>query len=1084
MDRLSAVRSHIRQRLWQRDNMHIIEQTLNYEYIADYALNQDIFLIQALSAVTEPEALITTFLDRFQHKNQLFQITQPEDEDLGIEHDALRFILSLFTDRVYCGMTDEEICRTYIVHELLAFSDKTTYSRLRSAVPKKYHDKVDIESIIDDLGVYHKHKSCFTPTQEAWKYLNIYHPAYTSRELQAVEECYKQRFKHSSLPLNMPQPPVKSMYGLYKLVHSQAMHRIVFVILYRTMDQLKQKKPFADRHLTMALHTILFALQSLDEAPKPTGKKVTQDRKVKGVYDIELPGSNLIENMKHVIKVNNDRESILSMLVALSEKSEVKEQQEFLSEILSKISLLDKESAEIIRVVQSTLKPAEQEDEERKRKLENAKAYQQKVMEEMLRMQQKFDESHFLDEEEEMEDEEIEKTEQKKVEEETCVFCHSAKSPKGYRAIGKISHLSKTSSLHVVSERNYMEFKDQLSGKQPKQVTAKDIKLPKQPDSRVPLDIGYYDELCGDINYRDSVQLHNCSHVCHFDCYHSYVMSLLHRQTFKGSHIIRLDKNECLCPVCGRLANSLCPIIPQNHSDIYAKAAAQKKIPECTKTPNNIFDVFKPILNAEINEPKKQKEKEEFSLETTLEAFFERIANVKAGTNFVTEVDPMVPYTMLAYNIAAHETAQRNEDTSLYSLSNGDTKRLQIFMRALDMYRNLDPAKRGAKHLKMLVQILLGKPSDAYWGKFPAQQKVVQPQQQSDDDFEMIDFEEEEGEAEHGEEEQGEEDHEAEVLEDFIFTDLPPVLQQAIQDVLQERALQRRQQQQSQQQSQGQQQGSSTQTTQSPRRETLKQEKEKDKDGWLPLLSQDLYSLFVKFVMLRPEILESGDEFNFTLRLFYLAHLIQCHMAMNYRYRKNTSCSLSKTLDTMLKQFSSQNEKELSTIRFSDFKIADEAKFIMSLSLTFLRRTALFASLCYGATVPTITKDQDAVTQFENLTKFLRLPSLKEAMESIDDPKSNEYKIVTQWMQQLQVTLSKNGAWVNNLIPRFAMPLPYKFIPLPKRYQDLFLVLHDSKCPKCAKKIQLLCLLCGEKTHIGSCAGSQVGAATKVRIFY
>ena len=449
----------------------------------------------------------------------------------------------LFNDRIYSGNSNEENSKEYILHELF-LKNSTTHSHLQKIIPKLFRPpkEIDVENLISNLTeklkISKNSNSEYTVKKEFWKELNIYYSNYLTRDLQDVELNFKNFFnRNEEIKLKYPiKTPFKSLNNLKFILSSKTFFNLIFIILFRSL-----KNKITSKLLNSILHSIIYILKSENENNifskekedfTKKFKSFNNENEIKSYKDIKFPFNSLKKNLK--IKIILPNFSIFSLLLEIRKKDDLlNEQKVFIDSILE---LIGKEEEQKL-------------ENERERKLREAKERQKKIENSFLNQMNQFDESMFLDDEEEEEgisgvsDEENDHS---------CVFCHSKSSPSGNSKFGFISHISKSESVSFTSELNYIESKEgSFNYDNLKNVKNEDIPWKKQIDenSLLPLDIGEFNELFSNVNKQHGIQLNSCRHVCHFDCFHNYYMSLLQKNSFKGDWCLFLEHSEVLCPV-------------------------------------------------------------------------------------------------------------------------------------------------------------------------------------------------------------------------------------------------------------------------------------------------------------------------------------------------------------------------------------------------------------------------------------------------------------------------------------------------------------------------------------------------------
>jgi hypothetical protein len=687
--RLQVLKYHIHRRLWPRNNCQIIEQLINYTSLYPISsYNLDIFLIQIISCCVDIDEFYHICVDRFKLNDDLFLIEpKPSENNLtqSLEEDLISFVLTLYNDRIFTGNSNEKNARDYILHEL--FLNKSTHSKLQKCVPKIFRENQIEEKIISEVSSVQKVKNSnseYTPKKESWKELNIYYSNYLPRDIQEVELNFKKSHKEE-MKLNFPGNPFECLKKLKKLISCSSFQSILFVVLFRTLNNLS-----APKLLNSCLHGLIFALNAECEEEFEIIQKIENQKEIKSYKDVKFPSKSLRKNMKFEVISNN---SIYSLLLEIRKRQDLlNEQKVYIDEILN--SFGGNES------------PIEKKEvNDREKKLKEAKERQKQIQDAYNKQMASFDESMFEDDPDVgLEDEE----------ENSCVFCHSKHSPGGNPSVGYISQLSKSHSVKFTNELNYIESKEgSFSYDDLKKVKNENIPWKEQPDE---IDsyftIGEHSELFRDVNKSFGIQLNSCKHICHFDCLHTYFMSLLQKNNFKGDWCLFLDHLEILCPVCGRLANAVVPIIDDKMENLFSKYCSiqEEQDSKKRKIEQNFFSFYDEIYEScKTFEEIKEKKIEDFTLEASLMQLLQRMTYVSDDFQSIEEpTNPSILYSCVSYSIASQEILMRNSD--LFELPNNEE--LKNLISGVNHILNFKFQNKKSLHLSMLLKCILGKTND------------------------------------------------------------------------------------------------------------------------------------------------------------------------------------------------------------------------------------------------------------------------------------------------------------------------------------------------------------------------------------
>lgn len=901
--RLFVLRSHIKRLFWQRNNNQIQEQFINY-FFTDNQLCLDMFLVQICSTIMNLDQFYLTCIDRFRTDKDLFIMDSKMNVDYQLEDDFFRFILTTNNDRILTGKDQGESIKNVILHQL--FMNNLKFSDLKKSIPKLLK-KENIDQIIKDVSEFQQGKksqeATYSVKDQYWSQFDIYYPLYHEQSLQKAEDRFRSKFK-KEMPVKIPS--VSILNDFKNLLNNEILHRIIFLVLYRSL-----KDKASSELLNIALHSILLLLES-EKDKKEEKNESFENKEVKSYLDFSFPSNLFISNSKYQILGL----SMIDLLNSLKTKKEThKEQIYYIGEVLNKLAQFGIQVKE--KIEEDEVDP----EEERRKKLARAKERQKKMEEEHNKKMKELENAFSFedDDTDELKDEKL------------CVLCHSGTSPKGIQSFCLINQLSKSGSVMTANKLNFLELKGETKG------IHHNEKIEIKPK------IGENDELFSNIDNSFGIQMNTCHHIVHHDCFDSYFTSLTQRDSFKGSWCANLEKFEYLCPVCGRLGNSLCPIIDESLNDLFTKYCNVKEETEKKKMKidNSLLYYSEILSKIETSNEKKSEKFKDFSTLFSIEHLLERCNFIKNHTLQNDKNRPDFIYSMISYNIASQELVMR--DSTLVELPN--TRELKYMIRLIHELLETDNYKIiRNQHLSTLLRSLLGNQNSSILSS--------------------------------------------------------------------------------------------------------------DSNGILPFLSCDLFSMFVRFCLTRPETFKQ-EEYFLLLNLFYFAQVIQSFIVLKFYYKPE-----SKLMDLKISCLEKLNlEKSVSM---------DDMKLLTDLTLPFLRRITLFTQLCYDKRF-----EKNEKTEFDSILSFLKLPSISKVISSIKDKDSQEFIFTNQWLLQFDITWKQN---IDNLsyhqiiIPRISAPNPIKYIKLPHKYQPLILEFNSRKCKDCGDNVETaICLLCGEITNIERC---------------
>eukprot|EP00818_Percolomonas_sp_WS_P006295 CAMPEP_0117439656 /NCGR_PEP_ID=MMETSP0759-20121206/2676_1 /TAXON_ID=63605 /ORGANISM="Percolomonas cosmopolitus, Strain WS" /LENGTH=1630 /DNA_ID=CAMNT_0005231375 /DNA_START=245 /DNA_END=5137 /DNA_ORIENTATION=+ len=659
--RCFVIGSHIRRHLWPRDNMQVLEQTLNYERSwPDYTVCNDLYLLQNLAAMVGGAPFLSAVVSRFANTEVLFDLEMPKDSPtLGLEEDALRFLLTVFTSRVFSSRDNTETAKMFLLHEL--FQGPRPFSEIVSTIPKKFRD-VPVEEILQEVATQNA-DSNFVVKKEMWKYFNPYFINMSQREVELTLQNYNSLFKNEPPALVKPQAIVPHLEPLLTLLHTQELHSIFFAILFRTCAHLAESKTVpSDRSLMIVLHAMVFIVESMEE---PVVQQLLAS-------EVLIPGSpstcNLLVNLHHahpfVNKIGTEEKdqnsTILSLLIEVFKSPECKDHHIFLKKrLFPLLSVRDERAREelaqhLMQAEDVTMKP-----KGKKKRSTQAKRRAQKIMERFKMQQQQFDERAFLgdDVEEELEEDEL------------CCFCHAPGA--NDNKLSALALVSKSSSVSLVHDLNMQDFY-RGGFDENADVDLGDFPPKRVRDEQKNLVVNSVNAH-NNINNSDGVQVNTCGHRCHSSCFESYYFSLLSgSRRFRGSRLLDLEKMEILCPICSSILNVMLPLLNEDAENIALRGHSAEScdlmhdVDGAHADLDHLWNILaqKNTITVQVS-PNDQ---------SNAFGFRDKVASL-SDEDCLTD--------LVAYNIASREVAQRREFDTLERFSPKDRDLIRLLIKCV-----------------------------------------------------------------------------------------------------------------------------------------------------------------------------------------------------------------------------------------------------------------------------------------------------------------------------------------------------------------------------------------------------------------
>ncbi|XP_073157617.1 E3 ubiquitin-protein ligase PRT6 isoform X2 [Henckelia pumila] len=226
----------------------------------------DLFLLQCCAALAPADLFIKRILGRFGLADYLsLKLEQSSEHEPILVTEMLTLLIQIVKERRFCGLTTAECLQKELVYKL-SIGDATR-SQLVKSLPRDLSKIDKVQEVLNTVAEY-SHPSGMTQGMYRllsvyWKELDLYHPRWNSRDLQAAEERYS-RFCHVSALTNQ-LPRWKKIYyplrGLAKIATCRTLAEIVRAVLFYAVHTEKLVTSRApDGVLLTGLHLLALAL--------------------------------------------------------------------------------------------------------------------------------------------------------------------------------------------------------------------------------------------------------------------------------------------------------------------------------------------------------------------------------------------------------------------------------------------------------------------------------------------------------------------------------------------------------------------------------------------------------------------------------------------------------------------------------------------------------------------------------------------------------------------------------------------------------------------------------------------------------
>ncbi|KAJ4789311.1 E3 ubiquitin-protein ligase PRT6 [Rhynchospora pubera] len=261
--------AQVRAGMWRKNGDAVILSAEWYRSVQwlEQGLEADLFLLQCCASLAPADAFVRAVQDRFGLSTYTsLNITDHNEYEAMLVQEMLTFLIQLVKERRYCGLSTVDNLKREIIHKLCI--GDVTHSQLVKSLPRDLSKNENLQQILNSLAVYSNPSGMkqgkYSLKKEHWKELDLYHPRWNSRDLQAAEERYF-RFCKSS-PLNSQIPKWTQIFNplnhIRQIATARATLEIVRAVLYYSVcGELAPVSRAPENVLVVALHLTALALQ-------------------------------------------------------------------------------------------------------------------------------------------------------------------------------------------------------------------------------------------------------------------------------------------------------------------------------------------------------------------------------------------------------------------------------------------------------------------------------------------------------------------------------------------------------------------------------------------------------------------------------------------------------------------------------------------------------------------------------------------------------------------------------------------------------------------------------------------------------
>ncbi|KAG9454677.1 hypothetical protein H6P81_007581 [Aristolochia fimbriata] len=262
--RLRVFCAQLRAGMWRKNGDASLVSYEWYRSIrwCEQGLEFDLFLLQCCAALGPPDSFVKRILERFGLSNYLsLNLERPNEYEPVLVQEMLTLIIQIVQERQYCGFSAVENLRRELVCKL-AVGD-ATHSQLVKALPHDLSKNDQLQKTLDTLAVYTNPSGLkqgkYSLRKQYWKELDLYHPRWSSKDLQIAEERYLRFCQVSPSTAQLPRW-TKIYYPLYpisRIATSRIVLHILRAVFFYSTSSVSRAP---DGVLLTALHLLSLSL--------------------------------------------------------------------------------------------------------------------------------------------------------------------------------------------------------------------------------------------------------------------------------------------------------------------------------------------------------------------------------------------------------------------------------------------------------------------------------------------------------------------------------------------------------------------------------------------------------------------------------------------------------------------------------------------------------------------------------------------------------------------------------------------------------------------------------------------------------
>ncbi|KAK1563726.1 hypothetical protein Q3G72_031804 [Acer saccharum] len=241
---------------------------------SEQGLELDLFLLQCCAALAPADLFVNRILERFGLSSYLSLNPERSSEyEPVLVQEMLTLLVQILQERRFCGLTTAESLKRELVHKL-AIGDATR-SQLVKSLPRDLSKFEQLQEILDEVALYSNpsgfNQGMYSLHWSYWKELDLYHPRWSSRDLQVAEERYLRFCSVSALIKQLPRWTniYQPLEGVANVATCKViLHIIRAVVFYAVFTDKSTESRAPYGVLLTALHLLALALDICSQKRK------------------------------------------------------------------------------------------------------------------------------------------------------------------------------------------------------------------------------------------------------------------------------------------------------------------------------------------------------------------------------------------------------------------------------------------------------------------------------------------------------------------------------------------------------------------------------------------------------------------------------------------------------------------------------------------------------------------------------------------------------------------------------------------------------------------------------------------------